>query len=107
MKHDTIMDDDVLKEFSKQIGNLRYDLLCDFIRHLATKLHDDSIEDLAGGRRQLYSKLAAASTLLDETAEEIAEAWDLCDPKMPPGFENYDDDLELSIKVVEPDDAAQ
>lgn len=99
MKHDTIIADDVLKQFANQVGNLRYDLLCDFIRHLSQKLHCDAIDDLSGGRKKLYQKLVNASMSLDTIADEIAEAWELCESKMPTGFEHYDDDL---AKVFDP-----
>lgn len=83
MKHETIIGDDVLKEFANQIGNLRYDLLCDFINHLAKKLHVDATNDYSAGRRKLGEKLFETENMLKSASNYIADAWDICESKMP------------------------
>lgn len=82
MKHETKIDNDILKEFSLSICNLRYDYLVDFIRYMSQKLHDDSVNDKASGKILLARKLKLASAWLDDCADEIADAWDICEQKM-------------------------
>jgi hypothetical protein len=85
VKHDTLIDDDVLRDFARRIADLRYDQLCDFLRHLAKKISDDSKNDRQMNRKKLAQALSLTSSSLFIAADLIADAWDICEPKMCSG----------------------
>ena len=82
MKHDTLIADEVLRQFAYSIGDMRYDKLCDFVKALAVKIDLDAANDIAAGREKLGQRLRDASTALYDAVDLIADAWDICESKM-------------------------
>lgn len=83
MKHATnIRGHSSLKALAEDIGNLRYDALCQFLSHLARKLSKDSSADMARKRTLLALNLLMASGAADKASRAIAEAWRISEPFM-------------------------
>lgn len=75
-----------LESLAKEIGDLRYDALEAFLRHLALKLKKDSEADAKRGRPQLAGNLMNASNFLETSAIEIGRAWKICAPYLEDGL---------------------
>lgn len=68
------------KELAKQLSNLRYDKLAEFLQHLADKLENDWLADMKRGRGKLADQLHIAHCNLQEAHRCIAKAWEICEP---------------------------
>ncbi|WP_421794690.1 hypothetical protein [Haliscomenobacter sp.] len=75
-----------LESLAKEIGDLRYDALEAFLRHLALKLKKDSEADAKRGRPQLAGNLMNASNFSETSAIEIGRAWKICAPYLEDGL---------------------
>jgi ADP-heptose:LPS heptosyltransferase len=75
MKHKTKVGIRSLKKLAEDIGNLRYDALAEFFRHLKNKLLNDSEADLSRGRKKLARHLFDASMNMFMTEIEIRDCW--------------------------------
>jgi len=62
-------------KLTKDLGNLQYDTLAEFLTELSNKLAKDSQADADRKRPQLAKQLAFAS-------KYIGNAWKLCKPHM-------------------------
>jgi hypothetical protein len=69
-----------LKDLAETVGNLRYDALHEFLRHLENKLHEDSGDDHDRGRQKLSTCLFKAGDGLDVVAIQIQQAWKISEP---------------------------
>jgi hypothetical protein len=66
----------------KQITNLRYDSLHQFLLELSRQFKYDSNDDFGHGRFQLAEHLKNASSLIREAAYELEIVWKICEPYM-------------------------
>lgn len=69
---------------SQEIGDLYYDALADFLRLLAQKIEADSQADNARGRTKLAKELAICSQHIEQAAQHIDAAWNICKPFVEP-----------------------
>lgn len=74
--------DGSLKDLVKDIGDLQYDALAEFLEHLATKIAEDGTKDRARGRTQLATCLEKSADSIGESAKEIKKTWVICEPYM-------------------------
>jgi len=65
-----------MEELAKDVADLRYDALYDFLQQLSSKLARDSYADRERGRLKLSEELQHA-------AMSIRNAWIICKPHMP------------------------
>lgn len=65
-----------MEELAKDVADLRYDALYDFLQQLSSKLAKDSQADLERGRLKLSEELRHA-------AYSVRNAWIICKPFMP------------------------
>ena len=77
MDHKTTIDyPGGLEALANNLGNLRYDVLADFLSVLSEKLEVDSFADEGRGRKKLSKALGAASLCVEN-------AWRQCKPHIP------------------------
>lgn len=74
MKHKINYD----KLLIQELGNLRYDILEDFLFNLSKKIYEDSQKDLNNDRIKLAKSLKHASEHLNISSNHIKEAWLIC-----------------------------
>ena len=67
-----------LDELVEDIGNLRYDVLHDFIDKLSIKILKDATKDEKKGRKLLSKELFHASSLLFLIKHPLNKAWNIC-----------------------------
>ncbi len=67
-----------MEELAKDVANLRYDALYDFLQQLSSKIAKDSYADRERGRLKLSEELRNA-------AYSIRNAWIICKPHMSDG----------------------
>lgn len=72
------------EQLAKEIGDLRYDTLAEFLRLLSQKIEQDGQQDRSRGRTQLADSLQRAAANLEESAESIELAWRISEPFMYP-----------------------
>jgi len=84
MKHSMIVEkyDGSLAALAEDLGNLRYDALELFLRHLQAKLLKDSLADWHRDRRKLHTALGKAAEGLSNAAFYTGRAWDISKPFM-------------------------
>ena len=78
MIHETSYDENL----PRQLANLRYDVLADFLQELRLAIAVDSYKDRSNGKVKLAEKLIKASNNLDDAKDHIEEAWEICKPHM-------------------------
>ena len=71
-----------LKDLAEDIGNLHYEALAEFLRHLSTKLDNDMNKDMAAGRIKLAAELEAAEFNIWVASGKIQLAWLISQPYM-------------------------
>jgi hypothetical protein len=71
-----------LEDLAYNIGNLRYDVLEQFLTALADDLVRQSEGDLKRGRPQLASKLYKTANTIYKSRDEMGDIWNLCKPYM-------------------------
>lgn len=71
-----------LKGLAKDVANLWYDALTEFLGHLSQKIKEDAAKDKARGRVQLAEKLGYISYHLKMATGCAFEAWQICRPRM-------------------------
>lgn len=74
--------DGSLLELATDIGDLRYDALADFLKHLSNKLREDGVADENRRRVKLSTTLYEASNFLGKAKIEIDESWKISKPFM-------------------------
>ena len=70
------------EKLATELGDLRYDALAEFLKHLAEKLNKDSIADGQRNRNKLSKELATASELIHQASKHMDNAWVICEPFM-------------------------
>jgi hypothetical protein len=78
--HTIIKYNGTLEELSENIGDLYYDSLSEFLQLLSKKLEKDSLKDRGRGRIKLANSLKEASENIKNSASNISDAWDICEP---------------------------
>ncbi len=76
------------KELAKEIGDLYYDSLEEFLVELARKIKSDAKADEARGRKKLAKALFDASLHIQEASQSIAKAWDISKPYVDAFFQD-------------------
>lgn len=71
-----------IAELAQDLGDLRYDALAEFLRHLSLKLSADGKADDQRGRPRLSAALQGAAANLGAAAENIEQAWAISAPHM-------------------------
>ena len=66
------------KEVADRVGDLYYDNMAEFLKHLSDKLHVDAIADEKRGRKKLANHLKNGSKQIQKAQTEIQNAWDIC-----------------------------
>ena len=69
-----------MDDLVKEIGNLRYDALADFLKLLSEKIAKDGAKDRGRKRIKLATCLGNTSDLLLQAKNEIERAWVICEP---------------------------
>jgi NurA-like 5'-3' nuclease len=69
-----------LEELAENIGDLYYDSLSEFLQLLSQKLEKDSLKDREKERIKLANSLKEASENIKNSASNISDAWDICEP---------------------------
>ena len=84
MQHKEVVEkyDGSLEELANDIGNLRYDSLAEFLRHLSNKIHADSCNDFENCRFKLAQELKQCSYYIGLSKTYINEAWKISEPYM-------------------------
>lgn len=67
---------------AKELGDLRYDALQDFLIELANKIDSDAEKDLNGDRNKLANRLFLAAQYVSSAAVNIGKAWTISEPFM-------------------------
>ena len=67
-----------LDELAKRTGDLYYDDLALFLEELAKKISFDAAVDKAKGRVKLAKNLFTSASLLQQSSQEMTNAWDKC-----------------------------
>jgi len=68
------------EQLAEEIGDLYYDSLADLLRLLADKINRDGNMDAARGRSKLAGALHDCSSHLQQAAEAVDLAWEICKP---------------------------
>ena len=71
-----------LEELARDLGNLRYDTLAEFLKNLSLKIKVDGEKDGGRGRNKLAKVLKNSSEKLEESAKDINEAWRISESYM-------------------------
>jgi hypothetical protein len=71
-----------LVDLAKDMGNMRYDSLADFLQYLADDLMKQSEADKSRGRIKLASQLEETAQELYQAREKMLSAWKTCEPYM-------------------------
>ena len=73
-------------DLPNDLRNLRYDVLEQILQNLSLYIYQDSINDLAKGRKQLAYRLFHASRKLLKASKSIKAAWKICSLYMKAGM---------------------
>jgi len=71
-----------LEALAKDVGEMRYDSVAEFITSLADEVVRQAEADRAGERVQLASKLEETARKLYEARDEMQKVWRICKPYM-------------------------
>ncbi len=84
MKHPTYIEDygGTLQELAQDIGNLRYDILLEFLNHLSDDLRKQYLNDLYNKRTKLATCLSLAEKNIKVAALYVEDAWRISKPYM-------------------------
>ena len=66
-----------LNELAKEIANLRYDYLADFLCYLENELIGQWVGDFHNGRKKLAEELLTAAHDLYRAKQRIDKAWEI------------------------------
>ncbi|TXF88683.1 hypothetical protein FUA23_13535 [Neolewinella aurantiaca] len=67
---------------AEALGDLRYDVLADFLSELSKKLAKDADADAGRGRHKLSEELYTTASKLEASANATERAWEICAPFM-------------------------
>lgn len=71
-------------QLAEEIGDLYYDALATHLHLLAEKMAKDGATDAGRGRQKLADELMACSLNLQQAAQHIDRAWEICKPFTDP-----------------------
>lgn len=71
-----------IAELAKDIGNLKYDSLAEFLSHLGDDLMRQAEADKKRGRPRLASQLEASAKEIYEARDRMFAVWKICEPYM-------------------------
>ena len=82
MKHKGTINhfEDNFQQLSKELGDLKYDALAEFLNMLSEKILTDGEKDHARNRKKLAENLFEASKKLKDASIAIDKAWTICKP---------------------------
>jgi len=69
-----------IEDLAKEIGNLRYDYLNEFLEDLELDIRRQADNDKETGRIQLADRLYATADNLKNVRDKLDEAWKICEP---------------------------
>lgn len=78
--------DGSFEKLAEEIGNLRYDILAEFLNMLSKKIYKDGEKDAERGRGKLSASLFSASESIDEAKVGIERALKISMPFMKEEF---------------------
>jgi len=81
-KHAVKIEGYTIKELAAAVGDLRYDVLTEFLNELSEKLKSDSKKDMAGNRVRLATSLLQASHSVMNAKVMISVAWKISEKHM-------------------------
>jgi hypothetical protein len=81
------------EKLAEEIGDLRYDVLSDFLKLLSEKICKDAKKDRGRGRVKLSTSLFLACDALDTAQLQIDDALKISMPFMKEEFEGSDNKL--------------
>lgn len=70
------------QDIARELGDLRYDTLAEFLDLLSKKLAKDAVADAGRNRIKLSHELEEASKRIMEASKNIDKAWEICEPYM-------------------------
>lgn len=73
---------DSMQDLAEDLGNLRYDILAEFLSELSKKIYSDSANDHNNGRPLLAGELYCAGSALESVKESVDKAWYYCHRNM-------------------------
>jgi hypothetical protein len=73
-----------MSELARQIGDLHYATLAEFLNRLSEKLHADYVKDMEAGRIELSKCLLWAHYGIYKASHGIERAWKISQPFMNP-----------------------
>jgi hypothetical protein len=71
-----------IRQLASELGNLRYDVLVEFIDCLTDEIYGQADADKQKGRKKLAQALRAAAYNLSLSKKELEEAWKISEPFM-------------------------
>ena len=71
-----------LDDLSKELGDLHYQTLTEFLVLLADKIQVDGLKDMSAKRYNLANSLFEAASLLRQASMQIDKAWEISKPFM-------------------------
>jgi len=74
--------DQSMEQLAKDLGDLKYDALSQFLKLLSNKIQEDGQKDQARGRVKLAKELFEAADKLTEAEKAINRAWIISEPYM-------------------------
>lgn len=82
MRNTPLIEGYTIKELATAVGDLRYDVLTEFLNELSEKLKSDSKKDMAGNRVRLATSLLQASHSVMNAKVMISVAWKISERHM-------------------------
>lgn len=71
-----------LEKVATDIGDMPYDKVVEFLRHLQIKIQKDADNDGKGGRQRLSILLGRAAFKISILQDHFNKIWELCKPYM-------------------------
>jgi len=71
-----------LGKLARELADLKYDVLAEFLREFSLCMEEDSQADLRRKRPKLAKELRETSKALSEAHEAVERAWRICEPHM-------------------------
>jgi hypothetical protein len=82
MEHKTKLDYVTFEKLARDLADLRYDALAEFLEKLRIQIGSDGENDFDKDRRQLAAALKECYFDLGSAQEDIEEAWRISEPYM-------------------------
>ena len=85
MNHPLKIESKEIPDLVRELVNLRYDVLADFLSKLGATLIADGKQDSQRGREQLSRELQCAGLYVNQAAGTMYRTWRICAPHMQQG----------------------